>query len=195
MLRTIKLYGAMGKRFGKVHRLDVHSTMEVFRALRVTCQGFEQYLRDCARKGMGFEVLDGKRAVYEAEVENPLSREEIRISPRIQGAKRAGVLQTIIGAAMFVAGIALAVIPNPFSWAGPYIAEAGFVLMVGGIIQMLTPLPKVDEGDGPNNRRSYYFNGPTNNVAQGGPVYVGYGEMLVGGAPVSATIDVAEVTA
>lgn len=192
MLRTIKLYGAMGKKFGKIHRLDVHSTMEVFRALRVTCQGFEQYLRDCARKGMGFEVLDGKRAVSEAEVENPLSREEIRISPRIQGAKRAGVLQTIIGAVILVTGVALML--NGY-FLGLEIATVGATMMLGGIIQMLTPLPKIDEGNGPNNGRSYYFNGPTNNVAQGGPVYVGYGELLVGGAPVSAAIDVAEVAA
>ena len=54
-------------------------------------------------------------------------------------------------------------------------------LALTGISQLLAPGPETDQG----TAESYLFNGPTNNITQGLPVPVAYGELIVGGAPIS----------
>ncbi|WP_416348642.1 hypothetical protein, partial [Listeria welshimeri] len=41
-LRKIRLYGALGKRFGREHRLAVANAAEAVRALGVLFDGFQQ---------------------------------------------------------------------------------------------------------------------------------------------------------
>lgn len=65
----------------------------------------------------------------------------------------------------------------------------GIGIAAGGVIQMLSPQTKaLASQDGPNNKASYSFNGPVNTSAQGNPVPVLYGEMIVGSAVISAGI-------
>ena len=45
MLRAVRLYGRLGTRFGKEHRLDVASTAEAVRALAYQLPGFADYIR------------------------------------------------------------------------------------------------------------------------------------------------------
>jgi predicted phage tail protein len=118
--------------------------------------------------------------------------EEIRIAPIIQGSKAAGTLQTIIGVVLIVvASIYSGGVAAAFSsggWAGTA-AVAGASMVVGGIVQMLSPQPKgLKNGDGPNNDPSYSFAGPVNTEAQGHPVPLVYGRGIVGSAVISAGI-------
>jgi predicted phage tail protein len=46
---------------------------------------------------------------------------------------------------------------------------------------------------GPENKPSFLFDGPVNTIAQGHPVPVGYGEMYVGSAVISAGIVTEEI--
>lgn len=62
-------------------------------------------------------------------------------------------------------------------------------MAMGGVMQMLSPPPKgLGAQDSPNNRPSYSFNGPVNTNAQGNPVGLLYGELVVGSAVISAGI-------
>lgn len=62
----------------------------------------------------------------------------------------------------------------------------GVAMMLGGVSQLLTRQPKGLAGvDDPDNGASYNFNGPVNVTAQGNPVPVLYGEMIVGSVTVS----------
>ena len=54
-------------------------------------------------------------------------------------------------------------------------------LAITGISQMMMPGPEVDQG----TDEAYLFDGPTNSITQGLPVPVAYGELIVGGAPIS----------
>ncbi|MBW8130913.1 tail assembly protein, partial [Pseudomonas sp. LAP_36] len=72
----------------------------------------------------------------------------------------AGGLQTIIGAVL----IAVAYF-NPFGYltgpAASMMMMAGASMVMGGVMQMLSPPPKgLGAQDSPNNRASYSFNGP-----------------------------------
>jgi len=187
-LKTIRLYGKLGAQFGRVHRLAVMSTAEAVAALCAILPGFEKaFLSNGAR----YACFVGRRNIGEGDVQDAVGNDDIRIAPIVQGSKRGGLFQTILGAALI--GLAAW---NP----GTLLASSGLLstatvggigvsLALGGVMQMLTPQQRgLSTRDNPENGASYNFNGPVNTTAQGNPVPVLYGEMIVGSAVVSAGI-------
>ncbi|ARP85773.1 tail assembly protein [Bordetella genomosp. 9] len=186
-LRTIRLYGWLGNKFGRVHRLAVDSTAEAVRALCVVIPGFEKELIASLDRGAAYACFLGKRNLGEDELKHPVGDEDIRIAPVVQGAKRAGVFQTILGAALVAVGAVLSF--TPLAAASPYLMQFGAALAIGGVVQMLSTQQRgLSTKDSPDNGASYNFNGPVNTSAQGNPVPLLYGEMIVGSAVVSAGI-------
>ncbi len=56
-------------------------------------------------------------------------------------------------------------------------------------------MPKAqDPAEKPDNQPSYVFNGPVNTTAQGQPVPIGYGRLIVGGAVISAGISIDDIS-
>lgn len=182
MLRKVRLYGELGARFGRVHELAVGSAAEAVRALGVLLRGFDAYMTNAKDRGVGYAVFYGKRNINQQQLCDLSDSEEIRIAPVLMGAKRGGIFNIILGAILIVAGYFLAA--TPF---GAPLINAGIAMIVGGVVQLLTPTPKgrSSEDDKPP---SYNFNGPLNTQAQGYPVPVLYGELIVGSAVLSAGI-------
>ncbi len=181
-LRNVRLYGELGARFGRSHRLAVHSAAEAIRALCITVKGFERYLMESRGNGMNFAVFIGKRNIGKDELRFE-ANDDIRIAPILVGAKRGGILQIVLGVILVVVG---------YYFEQPYLVNAGYSMIIGGVVQMLSPMPKdpksKDKGD---DQASYAFNGPVNTQAQGNPVPVAYGgPMWIGSAVVSAGITV-----
>lgn len=184
-IRTIRLYGRLGSKFGRVHKLAVKSAGEAVRALCVLLPGFEAYVTGSQDRGEGYAVFYDQQNLSKDEIHNPMGCAEIRIAPIVLGAKKAGVFQVILGAVLIVVGV-LAWFAPPVSAA---LINAGIALVIGGVIQLLTPAPKGRAAeDRPDNKASAVFNGPINTQAQGNPVQVLYGELIVGSAVVSAGI-------
>ena len=74
---------------------------------------------------------------------------------------------------------------------GSGMVMAGIGLMAAGISNLLTSMPEFDdfrqiEGGG---RPSYLFSGPVNVIREGGPVFIGYGQLLVGSQVIQSTIE------
>ncbi|QTL40643.1 tail assembly protein [Xenorhabdus budapestensis] len=182
-LRTVRLYGVLGTQFGRVHQLAVSTPQEAIRALSVLMKGFERFLLTAKEQGLTFAVFNGKRNISREELVFS-GQDDIRIAPMIIGSKNAGVFQTILGAVMVVAGA--------FLWATPFGAPmvmSGVGMMLGGVVQMLSPMPGgLARREDPDNKPSYAFGGPVNTVAQGNPVPIGYGRRRIGGAIISAGI-------
>lgn len=190
-IKTIRLYGELGKRFGREFKLDVQSPAEAVRALRVIVPGFQAYLVEHAKSAFKVFVGGSNRS---DEVGAPCSdREVIRIAPTVQGASAVG--RIILGAAM----IALA-IWNPMGWIAlgalgavgtTALFSMGMSMALGGVVQLLSPQQTYDSAasERPENRPSYNFNGPVNTTAQGHPVPLCYGRMIVGSAVISAGIE------
>jgi len=66
---------------------------------------------------------------------------------------------------------------------------SGASRMIGGVIQMLSPMQGgLGRREDPDNKPSYAFGGPVNTVAQGNPIPIGYGKRRIGGAIISAGI-------
>lgn len=183
-LRTIRLYGKLGARFGRVHRLAVESTAEAIRALRTLLPGFEQELMTSRDRGIVYACFLGKKNIGVDNLHLSGGDKEIRISPRIVGAKSGGFLQLVLGgaliAASFISGVGVFAAP---------LLSMGASLALGGVLQMLVPQQSgTSAADTPDNGASYNFNGPVNTTAQGNPVPVLYGRMVVGSAVISAGI-------
>lgn len=64
----------------------------------------------------------------------------------------------------------------------------GVSMMLGGVVQLLTPQPSFNTGasSSTDNKPNYAFGAPVNTVAMGYPVPVLYGEREIGGAIISA---------
>lgn len=196
-LRTIRLYGYLGAKFGRVHRLAVASCAEAVQALAVLLPGFERELMTSKDRGVGYACFLGKRNLTEERLCDPAGRDDIRIAPIVQGNKRGELFSIILGAALFFAAPYIAGAYSAMGTAtlaqtmalGTGIASVGKLLMFSGVMQLLSPQQKgLSVKDGPDNGASYNFNGPVNTTAQGNPVPLLYGELFVGSATVSAGI-------
>lgn len=187
-LKTIRLYGVLGAKFGREHRLDIDSPREAIKALTVLYDGFEQFLANAHLKGMEFAVFKGNRNINEEELHLDTT-EEIRIAPIIKGSKRGGFFQTMLGVAMI--GAAIFAPWGTALWASDLMLMVGAGVAMGGVVQMLSPQPRgLSMRQDSDNKPSYAFGGAVNSTEQGNPVPLLYGldRREVGGAIISAGI-------
>lgn len=191
-VRTIILSGPLGREFGREFRLAVNSPAEAVRALCILVPGFQRFLTTAKQKGLEFAVFIGRQNISAEQLKDPPGADVIRIAPVLVGAKRGGVLQTIVGVVLIVVGAVAT------AWGygaiGQPMIKLGIAMVAGGIAQMLSPPPKgLGAKDSPENAPSYSMNGTVNTQAQGNPVPLAYGGhdqkgMLVGSAVISGGI-------
>jgi len=185
-MTQIELGGVLGKTFGKTHHRLISTVQEAARALSATVDGFEKFMITSKRRGLTYAVFRGKKNIAENDLGFPVTEDVIRIVPVVIGSKKAGLLQTILGAVLVVAGYALSGFTAGASMA---LVAPGIALMAGGVIQMLSPQsPGLASKQDADNQASYAFGGVTNTAAQGYPVPLLYGKRRIGGAIISAGI-------
>lgn len=196
-LRTIKLSGFLGKKFGRVHRLAVDSPAEAIRALSVIKAGFREFLENSHKNGVAYRFLVGKEALERSELKESIHMRHgmdttFELVPIINGAK-SSLGQVLFGAVLMV-----------FAWyampamgfaavgaagaASNVVFSIGMSLALGGVAQMLAPKVKAENKEAVENKPSYMMNGAINTIAQGNPVPILYGRMRVGSQVVSAGI-------
>ncbi|WP_151819429.1 tail assembly protein [Acinetobacter seifertii] len=209
MLKTIRLYGILGQKFGREFKLDVVNTREAMRALSVQIAGFEHFMLHAHEQGLRFAVFlksknssnkRGKKrpAIYDHETKrlitgNNIGQEQlemnteadaIHIVPRVMGAGgNNGILQLVLGAIL----IAASFIPGIGQAAQVALIGAGAGMAMGGVASML--MPKIDNTQDQNqdgNRANKGFGGAVTTVAQGNPVPILYGQREIGGFIISA---------
>ena len=186
-MTQIVLGGTLGKIFGKNHQRSVKTTNEAVRALCCTIKDFERYLNNSRSRGLTYAVFRGKLNLGKDDLGYPVAGEVIKIIPVIIGSKKAGLLQTILGAVLIAAAFVISF--TPFAAASPFLYAMGASMALGGVIQLLSPqtaglASKQDSA----NQALYAFGGVTNTASQGYPVPLGYGRRRVGGAIISAGI-------
>ena len=190
IMTRIELGGALGKTFGRVHDRLIRTTAEAINALSKSICGFEQYLNTSKNRGLTYAVFKGKRNIGKDDLCFPVTGEVIRIIPVVIGSKKAGLLQTVLGAVLVVVGVAVGYLSGgTLSAVGYGAAKLGAAMMLGGVVQMLSPQPAgLASKQDAENRASYAFGGVTNTAAQGNPVPLLYGRRRIGGAIISAGI-------
>lgn len=187
VMSQIELGGTLGKVFGRTHYRLISKICEVGTALSKTIPGFESYMISSQRRGLTFAIFKGKKNIGKDDLGFPVTGEVIRIVPVIIGSKKAGVLQTVLGAVLVAVGVVLNF--TPWAAASPFLYKFGAAMMLGGVVQMLSPQPSgLASKQSADNRASYAFGGVTNTAAQGCPVSLLYGRRRIGGAIISAGI-------
>ena len=186
VMTRIELSGVLAKTFGRVHHRVIRTTQEAGVALAATIPGFERFMIDSKEKGLTFAVFKGKKNIGADDLGYPVTGEIIRIAPVIEGSKKAGLLQTILGTVIVAASIWM---PGLSIAASNMMFAVGASMATGGVIQMLSPqLGGLASKESPDNKASYAFGGVTNTTSQGYPVPLLYGKRRIGGASISAGI-------
>lgn len=186
VMSRIELGGVLGKTFGKVHHRLISRVSEAGVALAKTIPGFEQFMISSQRRGITYSVFKGKKNIGVDDLGFPVTGDVIRIVPVIIGSKKAGLIQTILGAVLVIASIWM---PGLSIAASNMMFAAGASITLGGVVQMLSPQATgLASKQSSDNRASYAFGGVTNTAAQGYPVPLLYGRRRIGGAIISAGI-------
>ena len=192
-MQSVYLVGGIEK-FGPHWEAECSNIRDIFRLIDCQTPGFRKYLVDAAEAWVGFEIQRGEEFLEEPEeMLLSLNNEDIIITEVPAGSKSAG---SKILAAIAIITVAI-LLPGSFTAAltgsstqGALVAATtvgltmvALNLAIAGITQLLAPGPQTDEGTDP----SYLFNGPQNTIVQGLPVPVAYGELIVGGMPISVS--------
>jgi len=199
-MKVVKVYGALREQLGQGQFEFVADTpAQALKALLVNFSGLEKWLIDSEQRGVGYRVMVGKQNVCSddmSELLSPWSEQEIfSITPVLTGAGGGGVGQVIAGVAL----VALTLIPGGLPIAGTLATSIGLfggALILGGVAQMISPTPKppgLVEQNEAARLESNSFSGIVNTTRQGVPVPIAYGRVFVGGAVISAGLDVDQV--
>ena len=195
MLREIRVYGRLAKFLGRrVFRAEVATAAEAMRFLLVNFPQLERHMID-----QHYRVSVGGYDLATDELHDPAGQQQIKIVPVLTGAGAVGriiagvaliALSFAVGAGAF--GLALAKNLGAIALA----QGIGVSLVLGGVAQLLTPVPQIPTGANTDQdpRKSYSFSGIQQTSRQGVPVPIVYGETLVGSVVISAGIDTVQVT-
>jgi predicted phage tail protein len=205
-MKVVKVYGPLRKYLGQCRFEFVADTpAQAMKALCVNFPGLAQWLVDREAEGMAFRVTRGRDKITNEAPEGlvlPWSEREVfSIAPVIVGASR-GVARFLAGAALIVASIFIpgAATIGVFGLAAPIavktvVATIGFSLALGGIAEMISPMPSLGFNSGKEAARleSFSFSGIVNTSKQGMAVPICYGRAFVGSAVISSGLDVDQV--
>jgi predicted phage tail protein len=184
MLREIRVYGRLAKFLGRrVFRADVANAAEAVRFLLANFPQLERHMTD-----QHYRVSLGSYDLATDELHDPAGQQQIKIVPVLAGAGAVGRI---------IAGVALIALSFFVPFVAPILFGVGASLVLGGVAQLLTPVPKIAQGAASNTdqdpRKSYSFSGIQQTSRQGVPVPIVYGETLVGSVVISAGIDTEQV--
>jgi predicted phage tail protein len=203
-MRTIQLHGEVGDLYGAEWNLDVATPAEAIIAIEANRPGFLQYLQDTENKGVEYTIKLGSYEIEPERIKGPFSKAEIfHIIPQMSGASsKAGATAKIVVGAILVI-VAMIASSGQAGWGMPVIAGStwaptagatlmfGATLMLAGVSSLLTKTPQTENKSSEAERlKGHYFSGPVNTIAEGGPVPLGYGRLLVGAVVVSSGIEV-----
>lgn len=178
---TFKLYGHLGKTYGKLFNFEVKSISEGISLFIANFHDFKDKV--LSFKGRGYAVFVDNSPVSQEDLCIPLpSTCTVKIVPIIQGSggsSDAGIAEVIVGAILIVVGTMM--YATPYAPAAPYVQQLGVSLLFMGIMTLMYQAP-------PEAKNTTSFGSIINSNNQGTCVPLGYGRRIVGSAYISAGI-------
>jgi predicted phage tail protein len=179
MKRKLYLTGELAKRYGEVLTINVSRSQDVFKLLEANFPDFKEYILFCHENNISFEFFaENTELKTEKDLAAPLKKGDIYFGHSVSGAAGKGkaLLKLGAGAILFFLG---ATVPGL-----QFLTSIGINLMSTGMQDLLAPDPVQDV----NSPQSYLFNGSEQNIIEGDPVPVLYGELRVPGRPISLSV-------
>lgn len=205
MMRKIRVYGELAKFLGcREFEAVAANVGDAMRFLLANFPSLDQHMT-----GQNYRVLVGTVGIGTEEIDYPVGRQTIRIVPVVVGAGAVG--KVIAGIVLIAAAV---IIGQPWLGATAYslIIGTGASLALGGVAQLLTPVPKLAAPSmvGPTSyspgfatpstrdteldpQKSYSFSGIQNTSRTGATLPLIYGETIVGSIIISAHFSTLEV--
>ena len=205
MLKTIKLYGDLKEITGH-SELDAHvnSVGDSIRFLLMNWPQLEAHMNK-----QHYQVLTDGTDIGEEEIHYPVA-EEIKIVPVIAGAG-GGTGKILAGAAMIgivmaTGGAGAALGGTAWGWGsagavkGAWLAKSvvamGASLVLGGVSEILFPVPKPEKFENDQDPRISFDFGGTPNTSRAGTTHpIVYGEIMTGSTVISMNLTTDQVTA
>lgn len=204
-MKRVHLLGNLGEKFGPLWRANCSTVSEALRLIECQCPDFKKYLIDTVEEGTNFSVRTGEELLETGEeLYMNITEDDIYITEVPVGSGGWGKI--LVGALLVIAAVLVVMFPilltglGPafaggvttagvttigLGWAGTMlvttIASIGLNLIMAGVNELLMPKPEKGKQGGA------FFSGAVNTVKQGQPVPVLYGELIVGGAPISVS--------
>ena len=186
MLKTITLAGSLGKKYGRVHRLDCADALDALRAFCAMLPGFQQ---DFVR--LKYRVVLNDAPMTNRE-ELKLPAHTIRFVPVVSGAGH-GIGEVVAGALLLVAAfyapelaVSLGATAAEGAAAGSMAFSLGASMVLTGLAQAIAQPPLM-------GTNSYLFSGPVNSTKQGNPVPILYGTLMIGSQVISANLQAYDI--
>ena len=180
-MAIVKFYGNL-KQYGDKFNMSVETASEALNGLYCQIKGLKKQIIDgYFRVRINGVDMDEDNLQFGLHSRIPQDA-VIHIVPKTEGAK-GGAFSFIAGAVMFVVGAI-------FYWTpvGYPLMASGLGMMIGGVAQMLTKLPKTDKLVGDKNNNTYFSN-LDNTIGQGAPVPLCYGLTKIGSKVLSQGLE------
>ncbi len=200
MLKTIKLYGDL-KEITGYGELEAHvnSVGDSIRFLLMNWPQLEAHMNK-----QHYQVLTDGTDIGEEEIHYPVA-EEIKIVPVIAGAG-GGTGRILLGAALIglafttggasLAGLKAGTAFKGAAWWAGGAASIGAGLIIGGVAEILFPVPKPEKFENDQDPRISFDFGGTPNTSRAGTTHpIVYGEIMTGSTVISMNLTTDQVTA
>ena len=188
-MNTVHLVGDIGDKFGHVWSMNVANYSELIRLIDCQTEGFKQYLINAEENGIGFVFQRADEYINdEKELLLSLNDEDIILTAVPLGSGKGGFMASGLG--KIILGIVIAII-GYFTYGvgtdmmiaiGGQMMAMGGMLILQGITQLLAPTSETEKKE-----EGFLMSGSANTVAQGQPVPLCYGELLVPGTPITVS--------
>lgn len=183
-MTTVTLHGIAKKEFGENLKLEISSLKELCAAIDANRPGFIKKIKDLAAQGMHYAfIVNGEKIINLQKFPEKEKIKTIDVVPMIVGKGPLAplIIPIISSAATGALGAAFAA---GTIGAGTFILGS-IAIGIGSLLLGQLFAPKADEPPGIESTtralsQSFSFSNKANIAAQGTPVPVGYGELLVG---------------
>ena len=200
MLRTVKVYGHLAEHCGQsVFEALVRVPADAIKFLLCNFPELRGLMRDGYYK-VAVGKFDLQLADHPEQLHYPMAADDVvKVIPVVSGAGGRGLGQILAGAALITAAVVLAPLSGGTSTgflgatgtgflgatASVAVGNLGLALTLGGIAQMITPVPKQSDFGEADPSGGFAFSGLQNVSQEGIPVPVVYGEMIIGSVVLS----------
>ncbi|OCG40797.1 hypothetical protein A9G28_07600 [Gilliamella sp. Fer1-1] len=176
-MAIVRLYGNL-KQYGDKFNMNAETAAEALNGLYCQINGLKKQIMDGYFR-VRIKGVDMNEGNLQFGLHSRIPQDAvIHIVPKTAGAK-GGIFSFIAGAAMVVVGV----LTEQY-----WLAGMGVGMMLGGVAQMLTKLPKTDKLTADKNNNTYFSN-LDNTIAQGAPVPLCYGLIKVGSKVLSQGLE------
>jgi predicted phage tail protein len=194
-MTNVIIHGELATICGREHKFKVSKLLDITKALNTNNPRVKNFLISKFKEGLNYVFIDPQNPNKKWETVEQLSAakapEEVHIVPAVGGAFVVSAIVSVVTAVAGFVGAALTALGTALA-SGGFLANLGIGLLIQGVMSLLFPveLPKLADQkvESKLDQSSYIFSNLENNVVQGFPIPLLYGELRVGSNIISTNV-------